>query len=244
MPDINDPHEDPEEEQLGYDPILKRSIVTRKVPLSISSDLEARAQYVKAITASVGLKHPNLRTIYDCAQNDEDMHLILESVPMTILDALSHGHDLRALIAGLVSGLDYAHQHGVIHQSVAPRYIRVTEGGVVKIWGFGVGLLEAQHARISWADEYHYMSPEQTRGDPVDRRTDIFSLGVLLYLLLAGRLPFPGKSLPTLADQVLRLEPEPLDDEADSRLVKAVHRCLAKDPADRFQSLGEFMDAL
>ncbi len=226
---------------LGYDPVLQRPVLIRRLPESITRPRAFRV-YRHAFRCAARLSHPSVAASYDLLFEENRCELVTEWVPWPTI-RVDAPPPLRPLIEQLAHTLDFAHQHGVLHKAVSPGFIRWSPEGELKVEGFGTGFLEIQHHSSSWLDAYSYMSPEQSRGERVDRRTDIFSLGVLLYRIIGGALPFDGENLPFLIDQVLHREPDPLNGNADDQIVEAVHRCLEKDPNDRFQNLIDFLQA-
>jgi serine/threonine-protein kinase len=147
------------------------------------------------------------------------------------------------------SALDFAHQHNVVHRDIKPANLMLTADDVVKITDFGTAKIlqfgTAQTAHVMGTPSY--MSPEQVKGKPVDGRSDIFSLGVILYELMTGEKPFPGQNITTVIYKIINEEPIPprsLDSSIHPGLSAVITRALAKEPADRFQSCHELMSAL
>jgi eukaryotic-like serine/threonine-protein kinase len=147
------------------------------------------------------------------------------------------------------SALDFAHQHNVVHRDIKPANLMLTADDVVKITDFGTAKIlqfgTAQTAHVMGTPSY--MSPEQVKGKPVDGRSDIFSMGVILYELMTGEKPFPGQNITTVIYKIINEQPIPprsLDSSIHPGLSAVITRALAKEPADRFQSCHELLSAL
>ncbi len=147
------------------------------------------------------------------------------------------------------SALDFAHQHNVVHRDIKPANLMLTPDDIVKITDFGTAKIlqfgTAQTAHVMGTPSY--MSPEQVKGKPVDGRSDIFSLGVVLYELMTGEKPFPGENITTVIYKIINEEPIPprsLDSSIHPGLSAVITRALAKDPSARFQSCHELLNAL
>ena len=239
----------------GYDQVLKRPVSVRRFPRRILDNPESRQRYLAALRRWSGLSHPNILTIYDV----QPELILTEGVSgMCLRDYLDLPHERRAFsrelqsmfIPALLKGLGYAHGHGVVHGLLSPESIFLFPDDTLRIWGFGTAFLEAG-ARLTETfrrQAEFYFSPEQTRGEKADHRTDIWSVGVLLYYMSSRRLPFKADLIPFLIQRILLDEPAipPEWDEGDvsPALRQAIWRCLRKRPADRYQNIGELEAAL
>ncbi len=187
-----------------------------------------------------GLSHPNLISIFERAQQDGRPYLVMPYVegspPRTPLPPREAARVARDVALGLA----HAHARGVIHRDVKPQNIIVGPGGHVVLMDFGLAIPD-ESATSRWAvsGTPEYASPEQVRGDPLDARTDIYSLGATLYDLLLGRPPYSGKDPQEIADQVLKGEFLPLKG-APPRLAAIVRRAMSPDPARRHATMVEF----
>ncbi|KAB2838679.1 MAG: protein kinase, partial [Burkholderiales bacterium] len=198
---------------------------------------------------------PNIVTIHDFGHDQDTAFIVMELVPGRSLAAeIARGAPLGferilGLMKELLSGLAAAHEHGVIHRDIKPSNLLLLPDGHLKIADFGVARLESSTVTRAGTilGTPSYMAPEQLAGKPVDRRADLFSVGVILYELLTGRRPFVGDSTYSVIYQVLHADP-PLPSQLDLPLPKwidgVVHRALAKDPQERFQDAREFAAAL
>jgi serine/threonine-protein kinase len=211
-------------------------------PEQFASEEECAALLREArITAAIN--HPNVCSLLDIHQSEAANFLVMEFID---------GHSLRAEIergpidigralaisAEAADGLRAAHRKGVIHRDIKPENILITAEGVVKLTDFGLAKkVEAPSASSDISGTIAYMSPEQLRGDPVDRTTDIWSLGVVMYEMLAGRRPFAGEYQQAMIYSILHEKPAPVPERAPGELGglgKVIGRCLEKIPAVRY----------
>jgi eukaryotic-like serine/threonine-protein kinase len=213
---------------------------------------ELRQRFLLEARSGV-LNHPNIVTVYDFGEQDGNPYIVMEFISGDSLENLLRaGHKFTLIekldiIRQLCLGLGYAHQKGVIHRDVKPANIMVQPDGNIKIVDFGVARLEktAGHTQTGMViGTFHYISPERLLGRPADGRADVWSAGVILYLLLTGRLPFPGEDPDTL-HRVVREPHEPLSNflaDYPPALDHLIDTALAKNPADRYET-GEEMAA-
>jgi serine/threonine-protein kinase len=193
--------------------------------------------------------------IFDAGEEDGLFYITMEFVEgrslQSVIDARQPFPVPRVLklMEQVCSALDFAHQHNVVHRDIKPANLMLTADDVVKITDFGTAKIlqfgTAQTAHVMGTPSY--MSPEQVKGKPVDGRSDIFSMGVILYELLTGEKPFPGQNITTVIYKIINEEPIPprsLDSSIHPGLSAVISRALAKEPADRFQSCHELLNAL
>jgi eukaryotic-like serine/threonine-protein kinase len=193
------------------------------------------------------LNHPNIVTVYDFGEQDGNPYIVMEYVQGDSLENLLRGGRQFTLIEKLEMvrqaclGLGYAHQKGVVHRDVKPANLMIQPDGNVKVVDFGVARLQSQsgHTQTGMViGTFHYISPERLLGKAADGRADIWSLGCILYLLLTGRLPFPGDDPATL-HRVIREPHEPLSTQLSGyppALDHVIDRALAKDPDERYET--------
>jgi eukaryotic-like serine/threonine-protein kinase len=210
---------------------------------------ELRQRFLLEARSGV-LNHPNIVTVYDFGEQDGNPYIVMEFVPGDSLENLLRAGRQFSLIEKLEMirqvclGLGYAHQKGVIHRDIKPANVMVQPDGNIKIVDFGVARLESQSAHTQTGmviGTFHYISPERLLGKTADGRADIWSVGVILYMLLTGRLPFPGDDPATL-HRVIREAHEPLSNFLSSyppALDHLIDRALAKDPIDRYDTAEE-----
>ncbi|MFL6195255.1 MAG: protein kinase domain-containing protein, partial [Thermoanaerobaculia bacterium] len=229
---------------------LDRFVALKFLPPS-STTPESRKRFLHEAKAASALDHPNICTVYEIDEAEEDR--------LFIAMAFCEGETLREKIrrgplkldeaidyaAQIASGLAAAHAKGIVHRDVKPANLLVTPDGRVKIVDFGIAKLASQ-TRLTQAGKMMgtlaYASPEQLRGQDVDHRTDIWSLGVILYEMVTGKFPFPDERDAVLAQAVLNGEPEPmtaLRTGVPMALEWIVAKAMAKAPADRYQHADE-----
>src|ERR1700678_4061174 len=210
---------------------------------------EYRERFFREAEAAGRISHPGIVTIFDVGQEPESLetYIVMEFVGGQSLDKLLTGEarklplDLALQLAHeLAEALDCAHSQGVVHRDLKPANILLTEDGHAKIADFGVAKLNlANHTLAGRAlGTPAYMSPEQLNGETVDGRSDLFSLGVVLYTVLTGYRPFQGNSALTVSFKVVNRDPVPasvLDTDLPPGLDYIIARAMAKDPAERYQ---------
>ena len=232
---------------------LGRRVAVKLLPPEYSRDRRAKERFLREARAAAKVDHPNLCTVHDVGETDGRLYIILPLYEgETLRERLRRGPlplaEARKVAIQVAQGLERAHEAGIVHRDIKPANVMLTRRGEVKILDFGIARLEGDAASItrtgaSWGTPA-YMSPEQARGEPVDGRTDLWSLGVMLYEMVAGRRPFGGESLEAVVSAILTKEPEPLGrvrPEVPPELARVVERALAKDPAERYASSAEVL---
>ena len=237
----------------GIDPVLDREVAIKVMLVDFSDDTEQmRPRFYREAQAAAKLQHSNIVTIFEFAEDDNTPYIVMEFLRGTPLDARMNSplpltlDDKLNIVAQLCGALNYAHAQGVVHRDIKPANLFILPDGTVKLLDFGVAKLTTSTLTKQGdvLGSVAYMSPEQVNGgEAIDGRSDIFSAGVLLYELLAGRKPFKGETPTATIIQILREDPPPLGTLVPglpSQLVAAVRRALAKEPTDRYASAGEF----
>jgi eukaryotic-like serine/threonine-protein kinase len=216
---------------------------------------EVASRFIAEIRTLASFTHPNIAQLRTAFQVKNQLVMIMEFVdgfPVEFRTKRGRIPQDEALhyVLQLLSALSYAHARGVIHRDIKPANLMVTQGGVVKLMDFGISKSEvrAQLTRPGIAlGSVHYMSPEQMRGDAVDARSDLYSVGILLYEMLTGCRPFEAGGVDGIAHQQLSMTPKP-PIEVNPNLSRALNElvliALAKEPAKRFQSANAFAKAL
>ncbi|HEX7183408.1 MAG TPA: tetratricopeptide repeat protein [Thermoanaerobaculia bacterium] len=240
---------------LARDERLQRTVALKLLPVDWGGGIASRDRFLREARLVSALDHPNICTLHDIGETDDGrLYLVmgyyqgetlrekLDRGPLPVTEAV----DLAIQVG---RGLARAHEAGIIHRDIKPANVIVTEHGEAKILDFGIakGTGEAGLTRPgSSLGTPAYMSPEQAAGRPVDARTDVWSLGVMLYEMIAGRRPFTGENAQAQIHAILERQPEPLSQgrprpDVPAVLVRAVQKALAKDPGQRYPSVNEFI---
>ena len=255
---------------LARDPRLGRKVALKLLPRALKGDAERVWRFRQEARAASAVSHPNIAHVYDVGEAEGLFYTAIEYVEgVTLRQRITEGKlNLReALYVALqiAEALAAAHAAGVVHRDVKPENVMVRHDGYVKVLDFGLAKL-VERLKTSMPGEQRapaatlvhsepgvvmgtvsYMSPEQARGKPVDARTDVWSLGVVLYELLTGRRPFEGESAGDIMVSILEREPEPLArlrSDIPTDIERVVTKALAKDPASRYQSAGDMASEL
>jgi hypothetical protein len=239
----------------AWDTRLERNVAVKRLEPSLNEDPRTRARFDREGRALAQLSHPNLVTLIDRGSTDTEEYLVFEYIEGRSLKEATREGPLPVAqvgsIAGQVAeGLAAAHLAGIIHRDVKPQNILIDRQGHAKVTDFGIAT-GPDWTRVTRAGSIigsaRYMSPEQIRSKPVDARSDVYSLGVVIYEMLAGHPPFDGTNMPEIARQHLNNTPPPLSEaraDLPPGLERVVMRCLEKLPEDRFVSMDELLGAL
>jgi eukaryotic-like serine/threonine-protein kinase len=243
----------------AHDPVIDRTVAVKTLRVSehtsgLPADELLRRFHTEARAAGL-LSHPNIVAVYDAGKEDDFFYITMELVQGKSLQALRGERNafplarILRLMQQACAALEFAHQNNVVHRDIKPANLILTPDDTLKISDFGTAkILQFQSAQTGQiVGTPSYMSPEQIKGRPVDGRSDIFSLGGVLYELLTGTKPFPGDSITSVIYKIVGEEPVPpheLDASIHPGLSAIVMRALAKLPDSRFQSCVQFFDAL
>src|SRR5262249_54615976 len=251
---------------LAQDITLGRKIALKLLPEQLTQDSERARRLEREAYAASALNHPNILTIHEIG-HAEGLHFIAtEFVDGVTLRQRMRGARISvaetfSVAAQGTSAPVAAHGAGITHRDIKPENVMMRPDGLVKVLDFGLAKLTERPVATSQAltiaqlstepgvvmGTISYMSPEQARGLKVDHRTDIFSLGVMLYEMLAGRRPFEGATRSDVLAAILTKEPEPLEEhrrDAGTELSRAVMKCLAKEREERYQTASELAAVL
>jgi len=230
---------------------LRRTVALKFLPGELTRDDEAKERFVHEAQAASALQHRNICTIHEIDETpDGRLFICMDCYDgVTLKEKIAGGAlpvaEALDIAIQTAAGLSKAHEAGMVHRDVKPANIMVTKDGEVKILDFGLAKLAGRTKLTrtgSTLGTVAYMSPEQAMGKDVDTRSDIFSLGSVLYEMLAGALPFPGEHDAAIMYGIMNLEPEPLAKHRaglPEELQRIVGKALAKDPAERYQSVRE-----
>jgi predicted ATPase/predicted Ser/Thr protein kinase len=245
---------------LAHDGQLQRPVALKVLAAAVRNDTELRKRLEYEARAASALNHPNILTVYDVGQLGDDHFIATEFVDgVTLRQRMAKMdtslHEIVGIGVQVASALTAAEDAGLVHRDVKPDNIMVRRDGYVKLLDFGLARTnDGPPPEMEKTDPYvvrgtvFYMSPEQLRGRALDTRSDIWSMGVLLYELISRKLPFDGDSSSDVAASILRSEPPPLTRpdgrRVPPRLAAIVERALAKDRAQRYQSARELLEEL
>jgi serine/threonine-protein kinase len=239
----------------AQDTKLKRAVALKFLPLELTHVSEIKERFMREAQAAAALDHPNICTVYEFDEAEEKTFISMayiegqslkkkiESGPLELDEALR-------IATQVAEGMQEAHKKGVVHRDIKSANIMVTEKGQSKVMDFGLarmtgGTLVTKEATTMGT--VAYMSPEQARGEEVDHRTDIWSLGVVLYEMFSGQLPFKGEHDQAVVYSILKEKPEPITDlrsEIPMSIEQVVSKALEKNPDERYQQVEELLDDL
>jgi serine/threonine-protein kinase len=249
----------------AHDTRLGRDVALKILPHTLAGNADHRARFEREARAVAALNHPHIVTIYSTEQDGDVRFLTMELVDGQTLDRLIPGGGVPLtqffeIAIALADALQAAHQKHITHRDLKPSNIMVTADGRVKVLDFGLAsaseTLEADPAGVTKPaltqagtilGTVPYMSPEQVEGKPLDPRSDLFSLGVVLYELLTGARPFKGDSSPALMSAILRDDPRPVRDQraqVPDGVSHLIGECLRKSPRERVQTAGQVLAEL
>jgi len=242
----------------AHDPVLGRDVAIKAIPLAVNDEARERAEasFIKEARAVAGLNHPHIVTVFDAGRTGTLAYIAMERL---------HGRDLHeylyagsrlgvrqaaALMARIADAVHYAHKRGLIHRDIKPSNIFLSRDMKPKVLDFGVALPRsdpdpAQHSQLIGTP--NYMSPEQAQGRTIDARSDVFSLGSILYEMVTGKRAFDAPTIDELLARLVRDEPAPVAElrpEAPPELVRIIGKAMAKDLETRYQTAGELRDDL
>src|SRR5881628_2085775 len=244
----------------AVDPVIGRTVAVKTIKLNEAgtglSRPELLARFQTEARAAGLLTHPNIVVVFDAGEEDGLYYITMELVEGKSLQALlDDGHafplprTLR-IMDQTCSALQFAHERNVIHRDIKPANLMLTADDTVKVTDFGTAKIlqfgtVQQTAHVMGTPSY--MSPEQVKGRAVDGRSDIFSLGVMLYEMVTGEKPFPGQNITTVIYKIVNEEPVPprqIDSSIHGGLSAVVMKALAKEPSARYQSCREMLEDL
>lgn len=238
----------------AVDPFQNRHVAIKLVFPEALGDKELGKRYRKLFVTEASLagklSHPHIVAIYDAVADDEASYIVMEYVDGTTLEKFTSFESLLPIqliveiIFKCARALDYAARQGVIHRDIKPANILLSGESDIKISDFGAALtLASETTQVTGVGSPAYMSPEQVKEQPLTHLTDIFSLGVVMYQLLTGKLPFHGTNNFSMIYQIINVDPPPPSEfrnEVPPRIDAIVKRALQKATADRYQSWEEF----
>ena len=242
----------------GFDPIIGRTVAIKTMlpeGLSPQEFEEYKARFQREAMAAGILAHPNIITVYDFGEDNGVLYLAMEFLEGKSLEKIVQEQTVLPIETILpiydqvCSALDHAHRNKVVHRDVKPANIMILQNGLVKVTDFGIAKMMAmgmtQAGQILGTP--NYMSPEQVKGRQIDGRSDIFSLGVILYELVTGEKPFGGQNITTVIYKIINENPIPpreLDASIHAGLSYVISKALAKNVDERYQTCRELAEDL
>ena len=236
---------------LARDLILDREVAIKVLRYDFLNDQSAIRRFQREMLASTELVHPNIVTVYDAGQEGETQFLVMEYVKGMDLKRyiqtqypIPYGR-IVDIMQQILSAVSLAHQHRIIHRDLKPQNILIDESGTVKITDFGIAVALSETSITqtnSMLGSVHYLSPEQARGSMATNQSDIYAIGIILYEMLTGKVPFDGESAVTIALKHFQEEIPSVrlyDRNVPQSLENVVLKATAKDPIDRYQSAEE-----
>jgi beta-lactam-binding protein with PASTA domain/predicted Ser/Thr protein kinase len=241
----------------GHDRVLNRTVAIKTLLPQFARDASFVDRFRREAQAAARLNHPGIVSVYDSGTDGDTPYIVMQYIEgRTLADFLGSGKSLPPKQAAQIAqeiaeALGVAHAHGVIHRDIKPANVMITRDGKVLVMDFGIARLisgpETAPQTSAVLGTASYLSPEQAQGQPVDARSDIYALGVVLYEMLTGRPPFTGDSPMAIAyKQVNATPPAPSSANTDvpPELDAVVMRALSKNPANRYQTGQEFAEDL
>jgi serine/threonine protein kinase len=241
---------------LAHDMILDRDVAVKMLRLDFANDEEFIRRFHREAQSATSLTHPNIVSIYDVGEEDTLYYIVMEYVEgQTLKQYIQQHSSLRVeeaidIMLQLTSAISEAHHNNIIHRDIKPHNILIDPFGVVKITDFGIAIALSATSITqtnSVLGSVHYLSPEQARGGMANRKSDIYSLGIVLFEILTGRLPFSGESAVSIALKHLQSE-TPSVRRWNSKIPQSVEnivlKATAKDPFHRYNSVDEMAEDL
>jgi len=235
----------------GLDPDIEREVAIKTIRFDTLTDgmqkEELLTRVIREAKAAGRLNHPNIITIYDVARDKDLTYIVMQYVDGSNLQAVIESgkmcspREIIDILRPVADALDFAHRGGIVHRDIKPANIMIDNTGKPFLADFGVARIETSTMTQAGTTvgTLSYMSPEQVKGQTVDKRSDIFALGVILYELLTGKKPFGGDNMSTIVYRIVHEEPERITDinkDLPPAYESVVRRALAKNPEDRYQS--------
>jgi beta-lactam-binding protein with PASTA domain len=240
---------------LAHDNLLGRQVALKLLHHRFAEDQEFVERFRREASSAAGLSHPNVVAVFDRGEWDGTYYIAMEYLPGRSLKAVVREHgplspsDATDIVVQILLAVRFAHRRGIIHRDIKPHNVILDEEGRAKVTDFGIARAGASDMTLTGSimGTAQYLSPEQAQGHAVGETSDLYAVGVVLYELLTGRVPFEGESAVSIALKQVSMEPTPpsqRNPEVTPALDGVVMRSLAKDPQARFASADEFIAAL
>ncbi|WP_077617775.1 Stk1 family PASTA domain-containing Ser/Thr kinase [Bacillus sinesaloumensis] len=241
---------------LARDVILERDVAIKVLRLDFSNDEEFIKRFRREAHAATSLAHPNIVSIYDVGEEEDIYYIVMEYVPGQTLkqyiqrNAPLHSKETINIMLQLTSAITHAHQNQIVHRDIKPQNILIDHDGTVKVTDFGIAVALSSTTITqtnSVLGSVHYLSPEQARGGMSTRKSDIYSLGIVMFELLTGRVPFEGESAVSIALKHLQSDtpsPKRWNATIPQSVENIILKATAKDPFHRYDSVEQMEEDL
>jgi serine/threonine protein kinase len=240
----------------GVDTMLDREVAIKVLRPELASQTSVVERFRTEAVTLAKLSHPNIATLYSLFRHGNDLFMVLEFIEGETLDRILFrrgaisAEEAIPIFCQALEGINFAHQRGVVHRDIKPGNMILTGDGVLKVLDFGIARLLGSNRMTRVGNvvgTLEYMSPEQVRGLETDARSDVYGLGIMLYEILTGRLPFESENdfeLMKMQTEATPRAPRALNPEIPAEIEAAILKAVAKNADERFQTAGEFLDCL
>ncbi len=240
----------------GVDTMLDREVAIKVLRPELASQTSVVERFRSEAVTLAKLSHPNIATLFSLFRQGEDLFMVLEFIKGETLDQMLYRRgtiptdEAIPIFCQALEGINYAHELGIVHRDIKPGNMMLTENGILKVLDFGIARLLGTNRMTRVGNvigTLEYMSPEQVKGLETDARSDVYGLGIMLYEILTGRLPFESENDFELMKMQTEMMPCParaLNPDIPVEIEAAIMKSVAKNPSDRFQSAGDFLDTL
>lgn len=241
---------------LAWDTILGREVAVKVLRAEYANEKEFIARFDREAQAASSLSHPNIVSIYDVGEEDHVLYMVMEYVDgMTLKEYIQHFSPIPVseavdIMKQIASAISHAHENDIVHRDIKPQNILINKNGQVKVTDFGIAMALSATSLTqtnSILGSVHYLSPEQARGGQATKKSDIYSIGIVFFELLTGRIPFSGQSPVAIALKHLQTDTPSVrssNPEVPQSVENIVLRATAKDPFHRYANVYEIEEAL